>query len=53
MLTLEYIYDVKLIFQFDDFHYPVMFDEYPINIKISKTRFFQLKINTVVSTSQP
>jgi hypothetical protein len=29
MLTLEYIFDVKRTVQFDDFHDPVMFDEYP------------------------
>ena len=43
MLTLEYIYDVRLTFHFDDFHYPVMFDEHSANIKILQIMLFQKK----------
>ncbi len=53
MLTLEYIYDVILTFQFVDFHYPVMFDEYSKNIQRSKQNFSNKKKSTVLSTSQP
>ncbi len=53
MLTLEYIYDVRLTFHFDDFHDRVMFDEYSIDINIFKRNIFQRKKNTVLSTSQP
>jgi hypothetical protein len=53
MLTLEYIYDVELTFQFDDFHDPVMFDEYSIDITNYLKDYFCKDKNTVLSTSQP
>ena len=39
MLTLGYICDVRLTIQFDDFHYPVMFDVYSKDKIIYKRNF--------------